>query len=72
MITVLMVWIRRDFAFGLVVIWATVGIALYRVAIPVISSTSLATSALVAILILVTPFLRKTGFINFYMNSGSH
>jgi benzodiazapine receptor len=68
-ITVLMVWARGDFAFGLVVIWASVGIALYRVAIPIISLTSLATCALVAILVLVAPFLRRTGFINFYMNS---
>jgi translocator protein len=68
-ITVLMVWTRRDFAFGLVVIWASVGIALHRVAIPLISLTSLAICALVAILLLVTPFLRETGFINFYMNS---
>jgi hypothetical protein len=66
-ITILMVWTRRDFAFGLVVIWASIGIALNRVAIPVISSTSIGTCALVVILILITPFLKKTGFISFYI-----
>jgi benzodiazapine receptor len=65
------VWTRRDFAFGLVVIWASIGIALNRGAIPVISSTSIATGALVAILILITPFLKKTGFISFYMIASS-
>jgi benzodiazapine receptor len=67
MITILMVWTRRDFAFGLVVIWASIGIALNRVAIPVISMTSIAAGAFVVILILITPFLKKTGFISFYM-----
>jgi hypothetical protein len=70
-ITILMVWNRRDFAFGLVVIWASIGIALNRVAIPIISSISIATCAIVTILLLITPFLKKTSFTSFYMMANS-
>ena len=66
-ITILMVWTRRDFAFGLVVIWASIGIALNRIAIPLVFATSITVAAIVAILILLTPFLRKKGISDFYM-----
>jgi len=65
-ITILMVWTRSDLAFGLVVIWASIGIALNRVTIPIVFATSIATAAVVATLILVTPSLKKTRFISFY------
>jgi benzodiazapine receptor len=71
-ITVLMVWTRRDFAFGLVVIWASIGIALNRFAIPIIFRTSIATAVIIAILILLAPFLRKRGIIDFYMIRSNH
>jgi hypothetical protein len=67
-----MVWARRDFAFGLVVIWASVGIALNRIAIPLIFTTSVATVVIIAILILLAPFLRNRGIIDFYMIRGNH
>lgn len=66
-ITALMVWTRRDFAFGLVVIWASIGIALNRIAIPLIFATSIATAVIVTILILLSPFLKKMGIVDFYM-----
>jgi len=65
--TVLMVLSRRDFAFGLVVIWASLGIALNRVAIPVIFASSVATAVVVTVLIILAPFLKKTGIADFYM-----
>jgi benzodiazapine receptor len=71
-ITVLMVWTRRDFAFGLVVIWASIGIALNRNEILLISTTSIAAAATIAILILLAPFLRKKGIIDFYMMRSNH
>jgi hypothetical protein len=71
-ITALMIWTRRDFAFGLVVIWASIGIALNRTAIPLIFTTSVSTALIVAVLILLTPFLRKKGLIDFYMVRSNH
>jgi hypothetical protein len=70
-ITVLMVWTRRDFAFGLVVIWASTGIALNRIAVPLIFTTSIAAAVIVALLILVAPFLKKMGISDFYMVRGN-
>jgi hypothetical protein len=52
-----------------VVVWASVGIALNRVTIPVVFATSIATAAVVAILILATPFLKRIGFVSFYMKA---
>lgn len=66
-ISSLMILIQRDFVFGLVVIWASIGIALNRIAIPLIFETSIATAIIVAILILLAPFLRKTNAVGFYM-----
>jgi benzodiazapine receptor len=71
-ITALMVWTRRDFAFGLVVIWASIGIALNRIAIPLIFATSIIVAAIAAILIIVAPFLRKKGISDFYMVRSDH
>jgi hypothetical protein len=71
-ITVLMVWTRRDFAFGLVVIWASIGIALNRIAIPLVFVTSIAAAFVIAILILLTPSLKKKGITDFYMIRSHH
>jgi hypothetical protein len=65
-ITALMVLTRRDFAFGLVVIWASVGIATNRAGVPVIFATSLLTAVVVALLILLMPILKKTSIVKFY------
>mgnify|MGYP001091462288 CR=1 FL=1 len=70
-ISALMVLTRRDFAFGLVVIWASTGIALNRAAIPLIFAASTATAVTIALLILLVPFLRKTRVADFYMVRGS-
>jgi benzodiazapine receptor len=71
-ITVLMVWGRRDFAFGLVVVWASIGIALNRAAIPIIFSTSIAAAIIVAILIALAPFLKRKAIVDFYMMRSGH
>jgi benzodiazapine receptor len=70
-ITILMVWTRRDFAFGLVVIWASTGIALNRIAVPLVFTISIAAAVIVALLMLVAPFLKKMGILDFYMVRGN-
>ena len=65
-IAALMILTRRDFAFGLVVIWASVGIAVNRASVPVIFAASAATAIIVAILILLAPFLKKRSIVDFY------
>jgi hypothetical protein len=66
-ITTFMVWTRRDFAFGLVIIWASIGIALNRITMPLVFAASIAAVAIVSILILLGPFLKKKGISDFYM-----
>lgn len=72
LISALMVWTRRDFAFGLVVIWASIGIAVNRIAIPLIFETSIAAAIILAILILLAPFLKKKRIADFYLLRSSH
>ena len=67
LITLLMLFLRHDFAFGLVVIWAALGITTYRSAIPIIYFAGLGTVILVASTILILPFLKKSGFLDYYM-----
>ncbi len=66
-LTLLMLIQRRDFAFGLVVIWASTGIALKQIASPVIFFTAAGVAILVAILIAILPVVKKTKISDFYL-----
>ncbi|MGY5880107.1 MAG: hypothetical protein RTV31_07645 [Candidatus Thorarchaeota archaeon] len=66
-ITMLMLVIRRDAAYGLVVIWATVGIATAQSAIPMIYFTAIGTAVIIALAILLLPLITKKGFAKFYL-----
>jgi hypothetical protein len=68
-ITVLMLFIRRDAAYGLVVIWGTVGIATKQNAIPIIYFTGIGTALIIALLILLLPIITRKGFRGFYLRS---
>ncbi|MGY5875487.1 MAG: hypothetical protein RTU30_07060, partial [Candidatus Thorarchaeota archaeon] len=67
LITLLMLILRRDFAFGLVVIWATVGIYAKHTAIALIALPALAIAIIVFVTILILPFIKKKGFVDFYL-----
>lgn len=67
LITMLMLVLRRDFAFGLVVIWASYGIYVKHSAITLIALPALAVAIIVAVVILLLPFIRKKNFIDFYL-----
>ncbi|MFW9846780.1 MAG: tryptophan-rich sensory protein [Candidatus Thorarchaeota archaeon] len=67
LITLLMLIRRRDFAFGLVVIWATIGIAAKQAGTPLIYFTALGVAVAVLLLILLLPLLKKESFSKFYM-----
>lgn len=66
-ITILMLIIRRDAAYGLVVIWATVGIATKQSAIPIIYFAALGTALIIALAILLLPLITRKGFSKFYL-----
>ncbi len=67
LLTILMVYLRREFGFPLVVIWASVGIAAKWLAIPVIAYTAIAVAIILVIILLIIPFIKKHKFIDFYL-----
>jgi hypothetical protein len=67
LISAYMVLMRRDFAFCLVVIWASIGIALNRIAVSAILAASVATIVILAAMILLAPFLKKRNIVDYYM-----
>ncbi len=68
-ITMLMLVIRRDAVFGLVVVWATVGISTAQNAIPIIYFSAIGTALIIVIAILLLPIITKKGYSNFYLRN---
>ncbi len=68
-ITMLMLVIRRDAAFGLVVVWATVGISTAQNTIPIIYFSAIGTALIIVIAILLLPIITKKGYSNFYLRN---
>jgi benzodiazapine receptor len=66
-ITTLMLWLRRDLAYGLVVIWASTGIASKWMSIALIFYTGLSVAVIVALLILIMPIVRKKNWVDYYL-----
>lgn len=60
---------RRDFAFNLVFVWATVGIATKQSAIPIIYLVALGTAAIVIVALVLLPLLKREKFSKFYLLS---
>ncbi|MFX0054169.1 MAG: hypothetical protein ACFFAD_04520 [Candidatus Hermodarchaeota archaeon] len=68
-ITMLMLAIRRDAAYGLVVIWATVGIATKQSVFPIIYFTAIGTALIIALAIFLLPIITRKGFGRFYLRN---
>jgi benzodiazapine receptor len=66
-ITALMIVMRRDIAYGLVVIWASTGIASKWVSIPLIFDTAVVVAVIVVLLILIMPIIRKKKWVDYYL-----
>ena len=67
----LMAYRRHDFAFGLVFVWAAVGIGVKQSAIPIISYTAFGAALIALLVILLLPFIMKKRFVDFYMGRSS-
>lgn len=67
-LTELMLWMKRDIVFALVVIWAVMGISTKQAGIPIIYITALAISALTVASILLTPVIKKMNWIKYYIS----
>lgn len=70
MITTLMLVLRRDLAYGLVVIWASTGIALKWTTvevIPLIFWTASIVAIVVALSIILIPIIKKRSILDYYL-----
>jgi hypothetical protein len=68
-LTLLMTYQRREFGFGLVVVWASIGIAVKWLLIPVIAYTAIAIAIVGIIAIILIPLLKKKNFVEYYLGS---
>jgi benzodiazapine receptor len=67
LLAVLMVYLRRDFGFALVVLWASVGIAVKWLFIPIIAYTAITTSVIIVIALIVVPLIKRDGIVEYYL-----
>ncbi|MFW9769892.1 MAG: hypothetical protein ACFFF9_14260 [Candidatus Thorarchaeota archaeon] len=63
----LMLVLRRDLAYALVVVWAAPGIAFKWPAIPIIFWTAILVTLIVVLLIIVVPLIRKKKIVDYYL-----
>ena len=68
-LTLLMTYQRREFGFGLVVVWAAIGIAVKWFLIPIIAYTAIAVAIIGIIALLLIPFLKKAKFVDYYLGA---
>ncbi len=66
LITLLMIVLRRDFAFPLVVIWAAIGIATKQAASALIFWTAIASVIGIVVALLIVPLLVKETHVRYY------
>jgi benzodiazapine receptor len=64
-LTITMLVRRRDFAFAMVVIWASVGIAVKNIQSPIIFYTAVATATIIALALIAIPVIKKKGILEF-------
>ena len=67
LITSLMIVLRRDIAYALVVIWAVPGIATKWATIPIIFWTATIVTIIVILLILLVPIIRRKSPVDYYL-----
>jgi hypothetical protein len=70
LITLLMLYLRRDIAYGLVVIWASIGITIKWTTvevIPLIFWTALIVAIVVALSIILIPIIKKKNILDYYL-----
>lgn len=67
LITLLMLIRKRDFAYGLVIVWATIGIAWKWTTVPLLFFAALGVAVIVFLTIILLPFIMKKKPVDFYM-----
>jgi hypothetical protein len=65
-LTLIVVYRRRDYAFALVILWAAAGIGVKWVTIPIIFYSVIAVAVILIIGLLLIPYLKKSTLIEYY------
>ncbi|MFX1562607.1 MAG: hypothetical protein ACFFDP_04795 [Promethearchaeota archaeon] len=68
-LTLLMIYLRRDYGFALVILWAGAGIGVKWLAIPIILYSSVAVAVIIVIGLILIPYLKKSNLIEYYKGS---
>ncbi len=66
-LAMLMLVIRRDAAYGLVVVWASFGISTIQMAVPLVYYTAVGTALIIVLAIILLPLITRKGFAKFYL-----
>jgi len=67
-LTSVMLWLRREIVFSLVVLWAVSGISSKQAGIPIIYYSTLVVMGLAVVAVLVIPFLRRMPWVSYYLS----
>lgn len=65
-LTLLLVYLRRDYGVALVILWAAVGIGVKWFTIPVILYSAIAVAIILIIAMILIPYLKKSNLIQYY------
>ncbi len=65
-LTLLMIYLRRDYGFALVILWAGAGIGVKWFAIPIILYSAIIVAIVVVVGLILIPYLKKSNLIQYY------
>ena len=68
-LALLMLVMRRNAAYGLVVVWAAIGISTKPCSVPIIYFAAMGTVTIILLAILLVPLITKKGFSRFYLRT---
>jgi hypothetical protein len=68
-LALLMLIIRRDAAYGLVVVWASYGISTAQMAVPIIYYATIGAIVVIPLAIVLLPLITRKGFAKFYLRT---
>jgi benzodiazapine receptor len=66
LLTLLMIYLRREYGLALVVLWAATGIGVKWFTIPIILYAAIAVDIILILGLLIIPFLKKSNLIQYY------
>jgi hypothetical protein len=66
LLALLMVYLRRDYGFAVVILWAGAGIGVKWITIPIIFYSAIAVAIILVVGMILIPYLKKSNLIQYY------